>query len=164
MQEIAKSSGISRATLHRHFGTREELLRELALESIREIDEVSHEAIRGAPDTTTAFRKMVEAIVPLGDRYHFLAWEGMTARDPEVAKALDRQLAELRMMIDAVKQEGGFARDVPTAWIVAATDALIYSAWSSVRDGYVARRDVPDLLLRTLFAGLRPDTKSGETS
>ncbi|MEM8931374.1 MAG: TetR/AcrR family transcriptional regulator, partial [Acidobacteriota bacterium] len=57
-------------------------------------------------------------------------------------------------LVAAVKREGTIAPEVSDAWVVAALDALIYAAWSSVHEGWIARRDAPGLVLRTLFDGL----------
>lgn len=82
--EIASAAGVGRATLYRFFATREELIRALALESLRQIDK----ATQSIPyDTMTAEHGLSEtfdAIVPLGDRFHFLSNEPAVVHDPEL--------------------------------------------------------------------------------
>ncbi|MCG8461575.1 MAG: hypothetical protein MI919_35285, partial [Holophagales bacterium] len=68
----------------------------------------------------------------------------------------ERQLREMAELVAAVKGEGTIAPDVPDAWTVAALDALIYAAWSSVHEGWIARRDAPGLVFRTIVGGLGP--------
>ena len=155
LEEIAKRAGVGRATLHRHFGSRNGLIRELALAALEETDRATAQI----PWDTTAvemLRATLEAVVPLGDRYHFLSQELETLKDPDIVAATQRQLKGLGDLVAAVKQEGKLAQDVPDAWTLAALDALIYAAWSSVHEGWVARREAPGLVLRTILEGLGP--------
>ena len=155
LEEIARGAGVGRATLYRHFGSRDGLVRELALASIAETDE----AMARIPSTGSAtelLRASLEAIVPLGDRFHFLSQENQVMQDSEIAPQIERQLQELAKLVAAVKAEGALAPDVPDAWAVAAIDALIYAAWSSVHGGWIARREAPGLVFRTILHGLGP--------
>lgn len=154
MVDIAEASGIGRATLHRYFPTREDLLRELTLDAINQIDHatanISFDQLSG-PD---ALRQILEATVPIGDRFHFLFVETTVQSDPEIARLLEKQHIELRGLVEALKAEGMVAADLPTAWAINAIDALIYAAWESVHHGYIARRDAAGLVYRTLIQGL----------
>ncbi|MEM1180619.1 MAG: TetR/AcrR family transcriptional regulator [Acidobacteriota bacterium] len=153
LDEIARAAGVGRATLYRHFGSRDGLVRELALASIAETDE----AVSRVPRDTSAveqLRGVLEAVVPLGDRFHFLSQENQVMQDADIAPQVERQLEGLSSLIASVKAEGGLAPDVPDAWVVAAIDSLIYAAWSSVHGGWVARREAPKLVFRTIMRGL----------
>jgi len=131
-------------------------MREIALASIREIDA----AVAGLHDKADSaihlLELAIEAIVPLGDRFHFLAKETWLATDPTLKEGLDRQLASLTDLVEHCKAEGALDATVPTAWIVGAIDSLIYAAWSLVATGHVAPRDTSSLLLRTLLKGVSP--------
>ena len=150
LEEIAKQASVGRATLHRHFGSRDGLIRELSREAIAATDRAMAEIPKDLSATET-LRAVIEALVPLGDSYHFLYRE---STDPEVAAELERQLRETSELVAAIKQEGALAPEVPDAWIVAAFDSLIYAAWTSVHEGWIARRDAPELVFRTLLSGL----------
>ena len=156
LAEIAEKAGVGRATLHRHFATREALIKALALESLRRMDAVTAPLSPESLDAGTFFYKLLEALLPLGDRYHFLGGEPGAFADPEIKAITDRQLAEMGELIEWLKAEGEIAPEIPTAWAAAVIDAQIYAAWTAVRDGLIARRDAPDLLFRTLLNGLGP--------
>ena len=153
LEEIARRAGVGRATLHRHFGSRDGLIHELTLEAIAATDRAMAE-IPMDQSATQILRAVIEALVPQGDLYHFLTLESATLTDPNITAQLERQIAELSELIAAVKSEGNLAPEVPDAWVVSALDALIYAAWTSVHEGWVARRDAPALVFRTLFSGL----------
>lgn len=155
MESIAEGAGVGRATLHRHFGSRQDLIRELAWMAIRDNDA----AVASIEWGTTASEMLLatlEAIVPLGDRFHFLSKELDVFAEDELAGQLQRQLRELEELVAALKTEGAIAPDVPTAWVVATIDSLIYSAWHAVQQGTIAPRDAPQLVYRTVLQGLGP--------
>ena len=154
--EIAKRAGVGRATLHRHFASRETLIAALTREALTRIDAVAKAAAAPAESASEVLWLILEAIVPLGDRYHFLTRQAEADGDPEVADLTARQAAETAELIQALKAEGAIAPEVPTGWAVAALDSLIYAAWSAVEDGSVAPRDAPGLVHRTLLQGLGP--------
>ena len=152
LEEIARQAGVGRATLHRHFGSRDGLIHELTREALSATDRAVGEIPMDFSALET-LRAVIEALVPLGDRYHFLTLEPATT-DPEIAGEIERQQQQMVELVAAVKGEGAIAPDVPDAWVVAAFDALIYAAWSSVHGGWVARRDAAGLVFRTLVGGL----------
>ncbi len=155
MSAVATAAGVGRATLYRHFPTREALVRELALEAIERTDAAVAPVFSQGLSSEDALLGMLEAIVPLGDRYHFLANEGI--QDPEVAEQTRRQTQETAEFVERAKRDGLFAAGLPTPWIVAAIDALVWAAWDTVREGTVAPRDAASLAFKTLTRGLAPE-------
>ena len=149
---IADAAGVSRATLHRQFESRKALLRELALSSMKEIDELT----AGVPQDSARemLKAVLDVVVPLGDRYHFLASESELHSDPVVVSEYRRQLKELSELIDAAKAEKVIAAEVPTIWVVHALDALIWAAWSAIDEGNIAPRDASGFVFRTLIDGV----------
>ncbi|MEM7349156.1 MAG: helix-turn-helix domain-containing protein [Acidobacteriota bacterium] len=152
--DVAARAGVGRATLYRQFRSRDELIRELTLQAIRATDEAVAPIQHRAVSATEMLHEVIEAVVPLGDRYYFLSREFEVMKDPTIARELERQLRELSELIEAVKTERHLAPEVPTAWIVATLDALIYAAWSAQDNGLIASHDAAALVLRTLFEGL----------
>lgn len=154
LSEIAARAGVGRATLYRYFPSRDVLVRELALEAIEAIDRVTARISSQNLSSQDALLALLEGVVPLGDRFHFLDSEPSAYNDPDVAAAYDRQMAELDEFVTILKQDGAIALDVPNAWVTAAIDALIWAAWSSVQMGDIARKDAALLAYRTLLKGL----------
>ncbi len=158
MSAVAEAAGAGRATLYRHFPTREALVRDLALEAIERTEAAVAPIIAQGLSSEETLLGMLEAIVPLGDRFHFLTTERI--EDEEVAQEVQRQTREMEDFVEEAKRDGLFAAELPTAWIVAAIDALIWAAWDTVRKGTVAPRDAAKLTFRTLTRGLAPEIKS----
>ncbi|MEO0342694.1 MAG: TetR/AcrR family transcriptional regulator [Pseudomonadota bacterium] len=151
--DIADRAGVGRATLHRYFPGRNQLMAALAMIALTELDAAVEAATQDAETYEEAFRSSIHAIVPLASRQWFLAQEAVDA-DPKVAEAYAASLAELRDDIDAAKAEGLFARDVPTPWIVEAFENMTYAAWSLVRKGEATPKQASDLAWQTLMNGL----------
>ena len=154
MSAIASAAGIGRATLYRHFAGREELVRELSLEAIRSCDEAMAPVFANWTDSRVALLGILEALIGVGDRFHFLAVEGGQLDDAELSEQIERQERELAEFVSYAKDEGLFTAELPTAWIVAVIDALVWAGWQTVAEGSIATRDVAGLAFRTITRGL----------
>ncbi|MEM7504103.1 MAG: TetR/AcrR family transcriptional regulator [Pseudomonadota bacterium] len=153
LAEIAEAAGVGRATLHRYFSTRDELLRSLALTAIAEMDAAAEGATHDAETYGEALRATLEVVIPLSTRHGFLANEPISD-DPELTREYARQDEEVRELIDGAKSEGVFDPTVSTTWIVQAYEYLLYAAWESVNEGEATPSQAANLAWRTLTAGL----------
>lgn len=158
LADVAAHAGVGRATLHRHFTSRTDLMVALTHVALQELDAAVEAATADATSHGDGLRKALEAIIPLADRQGFLAQEPVE-QDPEIAEALQARKVQTLAEIDAAKAEGVFALDVPTVWIAEAYETLIYAAWAIVRSGEATPRQAADLAWRTLTHGLKDTAK-----
>lgn len=158
LSDVAARAGVGRATLHRHFASRDDLVRALALQANQEMDDAVDTACAPAKSYSEAVRLALQALIPLGDRHGFLALE-LFADDADMQAEFARQSRETADLMDAAKREGLFDKAVPTSWIVQAFDHLIYAGWESVSAGETTPDQAADLAWRTLTNGLGRDTK-----
>ena len=152
MNEIAMVAGVGRATLYRHYSTRDELIAAIFEQSILETDQAVMSSIN---ERMTAFEQldaMLRAVIPLGDRYHFLATEFSTAE--ELHQKYQKELSWLADLVHQLRLERVVAQDVPIHWAVAQIDQIVWTAWREVGEGRVASADAPNLALRTFTRGL----------
>lgn len=126
--EIAENAGIGRATLYRHFPTREDLIRTLSLEAIEAIDDVSKEIAKKTANPMEMLLLSFEGIIPLGDRYNFL-YHLPEVDDPEIKRRLAKQEDELFYLIRAAQLAGDISNEIPTDWACSMYNAILYSAW-----------------------------------
>lgn len=161
LSDIAQAAGVKRVTLHRLLGTRDDLLKEIAARSLAEMDEACRNAAKNAKSAIEALRASVEALVPVGDRCHFLWTQTEVWEEPSVAKEIARQHAELSELIDGAKAEGSIQAEVPNVWVIAAIEAVVFAALTTARAGDIAVNDAGKLAVRTLFTGLEksPENK-----
>ncbi len=153
LNDIAKNIGVGRATLQRYFPKRNDLLREIALDSIHKMDAALAPLYQMNLSAEDGVLKMFEALIPLGASYHVLAYSDLMQFE-EVAQAYQQQLSELQQYVQDLKRDGVIALDVPTAWGVQMIDLLIWGAWAAVADGSIAPNDAAQLAFRTLTKGL----------
>ena len=156
--DIAERAGVGRATLHRHFSSREQLMIALAHSANTELNEAIEKATADAASHTEALRQTLTAIVPLANRQWFLANETVDT-DPTIKAAYQADRKQLLELIRSAQSEGTFAEDVPALWIAQSYENLIYAAWSMVRDDEVTASQAADLAWRTLTTGLNGGTK-----
>lgn len=154
MSTIADAAGVSRATLHRHFPGRQRLIDAIGLEAIRETDAAVSAIDYAKMSSTDYLLAVFEAVVPLGDRYHFLAVTAPGAASEEVRTAYARQIRGVEEMVRWMARDGVLAPSAPVDWAVLVIDSLIYTAWTAVREGSVAPRHAAALACRTFLSGL----------
>ena len=154
LSDIATRAGVGRASLHRYFPSRRDLIAAVSRQCMDEMDAVLEVAFEGTDAARERLSKLLEATVPLGDRYHFLAMEA-----PDGQGLQERHQADIEWigrLVDELKEEGVVAAEVPRAWAVANIDAQIWLAWSEIAAGNIAPASAAGLAFRTLLEGLGP--------
>lgn len=131
--DIAARAGVGRATLHRHFKGREDLLRVLARQAIAEIDEVAIEAFKQSSSSLDALRRVMAVIIPLANRQWFLAYEAFDD-EPEISLGYQRQLSGTEFLIASAKKEGDIQSSLSDAWLARVFDNLIFAAWEMLKE------------------------------
>ncbi|MDZ4769569.1 MAG: TetR/AcrR family transcriptional regulator [Chloroflexota bacterium] len=154
LAEVADHAGIGKATLHRYFASRDDLMLALGMLAL---DTVAH-AIRDAsqPERGSALdmlTRIIEALVPLGDKLHFLLSESVLDTHPDFTAA-DRAVQQSMLhLIQRAQSDGDLRSDVPAQWMLHHMNYALYATWQSVHDGYLARKDAARLLVTTLLDG-----------
>ncbi len=163
LAEVADAAGIGRTTLHKYYATRDDLLRAVAHRAI----DLWELAVGGAADTDDpdgGLRAVTTAMIPIGPQLAFLWRTPAFDHDKDLverwAAAEERGLAVLRR----AQGHGVLAAGVPDWWLLHTFYSLIYVAAESVRSGYLAPRDAPELVISTFLNGIgaRPD-REGQT-
>lgn len=150
LSEVAETAGVGRATLHRHFANREELLEELEREALQQMERATEGIRHRASSATEAMEQVFEAVVPLGPRLRFLSGVSVDAR------ARAEQARFLGDIIDGMKAEKTVATDLPTSWVIALIEAVIWTAFAQVDEGELARNDAAALAFRSFLRGAGP--------
>jgi len=156
MGDIAAASGIGRATLYRHFTTREELIHAIA---DRAIDETEHAiaASRLDEDTATeALLRLVTAMFDIGDRYGFLlAQITKVDRAEESGLQLEQRFAgPVMALFERGRASGEFSRSLPPTWMITMLGLVIVTAAHNVLTGRLPQERALDVVTETLLFGL----------
>ncbi|GAA2604799.1 TetR/AcrR family transcriptional regulator [Actinomadura fulvescens] len=160
MARLAEAIGTSRATLHRHFASREDLLHTLGVRSLDRWEASQREAglaeaaASGDPARITeGLHTVLRLFVADADEYGFALTDYFMAEMPDlVARA--NELAEREIAFYAAAQRAGVLRtDLSARWISYTVYGLLVAARDSLRHGSVARRDLDQLVLETFLNG-----------
>ncbi|GAA5066534.1 AcrR family transcriptional regulator [Thermocatellispora tengchongensis] len=166
MAEIADGIGVSRATLHRHFSSREALFADMgrrALDVWARAHRVAgvEEAIAdgSAERLEAALRRYVSELITQSEEFGFALTDSLIAVLPEL-QAYSRELEDRDEALAAAAQRAGVLRpDVPPRWVGNAVYGLLISVRDSLRNGDIAARDAERLLLETVLHGLAAPAK-----
>ena len=153
LAEVAAEAGVGRATLHRHFAARKDLISALATRAEEELDAAVENALEGATSHADALQRIMVAIVPLANRQLFLS-NDPDAYGPEIAEAQAKSDAELREAIDAAKREGSLSSEMHTVWIAQVFEGLVYAAWTAVDRQDLTPNQATDLAWRSFVNGV----------
>lgn len=166
MSDVALKAGIGRATLYRHFDTRQTLILALATESLQKTDEVLQPLRENNLSAYDLLCEGLRAIMPLADRFYFLVslWSVCDEDDTEAMAIYNRQLGQLQSIVERAKREKSIDNTIPTSWIVSLIDSLIYVGWWSVSMGDTTAQQAADLAIKSLFngVGVRQPTTSAD--
>ena len=154
MAEIAEASGLVRATLYRHFPTREELLRAIYSTALEDALSaiLAVEPERGK--ATDAIGRVVDALLVVGDRYQILQAE---RRDyPELREQEESVGAPMIALVERGQRDGELRDDLPLRWLVAALASLVTEALRAVARGDIDRDQAGALATRTFLESMHP--------
>ncbi|MEV4805256.1 TetR/AcrR family transcriptional regulator [Nonomuraea sp. NPDC049421] len=169
MAQLAEAVGVSRATLHRHFSSREELMLALAHRAHDQWEHVQERcglvAATGSQDPgalAEALDALVAGMVEIADEYGFGLTDYTLMIEPELRRRAD-ELEERELAFYAAAQRAGVLRaDLPVRWVSNTVFGLMVTVRESLRRGDVARRDVHHLLRTTFLHGTGADGRGGE--
>ena len=164
LAEVAAAAGIGRTTLHKHYATRDDLLRAVGHRALELLEQALNEAT-AAEHADGGLHALVAALIPIGPQLAFLwrtpAFDRMKDLDERWLAVEERSLAVLRR----AQELGILAADLPDWWLGQMLSSVVYVAASSVRVGRLAPLDAPGLALRTLLHGTgEPQPSLKETS
>jgi AcrR family transcriptional regulator len=160
MAQIAAAAGVGRATVHRHFSTREDLLLEIGVRSLNRWDESQREVGMAEVVASGDAVRIRACLEELLDRFVVDADEmGIALTDPTVVNAPDLraradELFAQEVTLYAAAQEAGILRaDVPARWLGHSVYGLLVAVRDAIVAGDIARRDAEALVRSTFLDG-----------
>ncbi|MDX3092991.1 helix-turn-helix domain containing protein [Streptomyces sp. ME01-24h] len=161
MGEIAEAAGISRATLHRHFPSRDSLVRALGVLGTELTEERLDAARIEEGDPVDAVRRLVAEAVPVSGFLAFLYGENQLYDLAEINEGWARVDARVAALFRRGQEAGAFRYDLTPAWLVEALYALIAASAWSVQDGRMARLDPAHMVTELLLGGMLREPGGG---
>lgn len=160
MAVLARAAGVGRATLHRHFATRDDLVHEIASRSLDRWEESQREAgveaavASGDPETLRAcLTDVLSRFVTDADEFGFALTDSYMTTSPALLERSDALFAREVALYDAAQQAGVLRSDVSARWLGHAVYGLLVAAREALREGEVARRDLDAVVVSTFLEG-----------
>jgi TetR/AcrR family transcriptional regulator, mexCD-oprJ operon repressor len=153
LSEVARRAGLGRATLYRHFPSREALRDAIRQEALARAEAALAEAGLDEVPAREGVRRAAEVLVPLGVRFRVLLAEGADT-DPVFVAARDRALGPLLALVARAVGEEAVDPTVDPAWAQMVLANLLVTAARAAGAGLIDPAEAGELVSRTLFDGL----------
>ncbi|WP_299176737.1 TetR/AcrR family transcriptional regulator [uncultured Neptuniibacter sp.] len=156
LSEVAKQAGVGRATLYRHFPTREHLITAIAIESLQLVKNSIDPIVAKGLQEEAALHNMVMALLPLADRFHFLQmiWT-VVEFDQKVLSLYENQMDAIKCWIIQGQKQGIINSDLAPDWIVSVIDSMLYSAAWLLANKTMEPTEIEQHLVQTLSKGIQ---------
>lgn len=163
MAVIASAAGVGRATLHRHFASRDDLLRELGTRSVdrweSSLDSVDVGGTAASGDAgliSGCLRELLAHFLRDSDDFGFALTDSYLTSDDDLLARSDALVDRETALYTAAQRAGVLRDDVSPRWLGHAVYGLLVAAREAVRDGDVARRDLDAMVISTFLDGAGP--------
>ena len=154
LQEIADAAGISRATLHRRFAGRDELLLAISEWAIGQLEGINDSVEASGLRGRAAIEALLESAILLAPKIGFLISEHSLESNEEFMGRVDTAQQHWHRMIEDGQRLGEIRVDLPAQWIADAIEGLLIAVFHGVRRGFTAPNDALRLVRITLLDGV----------
>ncbi|MET4921432.1 TetR/AcrR family transcriptional regulator [Streptomyces sp. PSRA5] len=157
ISEIAKAMGVSRATLHRHFAGRGELLDALSDTAAERLHGAVTAARLTEGDCADAVRRLVAGFERSAP-YLALLYSFSQEDAPDIAHpAWNEADTAIRGLFERGQKSGEFTVGLTAVWLTEAFYSLIAGAVWAERSGRCAQRDFVHMVTRMVLCGAADD-------
>ena len=150
--QVARTAGLARATVYRHFRTRQDLLEAMRAEALVSAAEAIAGSRLDEGDPIDALRRAVDALASHGVRFRALLVEGAEL-DPTFLQERAEVLAPLHEVVRRGQKAGLIRPELPAQWVVTAMAALLAAGVRTLASG-TDHRTVANLIFETLTDGV----------
>ena len=154
LQEIADALGISRATLHRRFSSRDELLMAIGDWAITQLEGISDSVESRDLHGRAALEAILEEAIQLAPKIGFLISEHSLECNVEFMVRVDTAQQRWHRLIEEGQRNGEIRVDLPARWIGDAIEGLMLAVFHGIRRGLTAPNDALRLVRITLLDGV----------
>lgn len=153
--EVATAAGVGRATLYRHFPTRESLLEAIRSQGLTDGERAAEDCLLDEGTATDAMGRLLGAWLELGDRYRVVVVNPSRPDQIEVRAREERLAAAIQRVVERGQASGEFSATLPAHWGMSAVGSLLVAMIVAVGEGTVPRESAHPLLIETVTGALR---------
>jgi AcrR family transcriptional regulator len=150
LAEVAAAAGIGRTTLHKHYATRDDLVKAVGHRAV----DVWEDALEKVGDG--GLSEFTEALITIGPQLGFLWRSPMLDRVGDLIERWSAVEKKSLAVLQDARSDGTIRGDVSDWWLLQTFYSLIYVSSEAIRSGHLAPRDAPALVLNTLLHGIGP--------
>ena len=155
MRRISLAAGVGRATVYRHFPSREALIRDIRLKALRECRAALADADLDAGPATEAIERAIDALLAVVDRYRVLVHEPPPDRsDPEQRALVEEVEGPLLGLIVRGADAGELTAELPARFVLDSLVGLITAARRAIVDGDLAPEGAAAAVSRAFLEGI----------
>jgi TetR/AcrR family transcriptional regulator, mexCD-oprJ operon repressor len=157
MAAVAAAADVSRATVYRHFPTRDALLEAIRAQALDRSETALVECRLEEGSATEALRRLVESWLEIAERYAFTQiiaqpGLGLDKADRERRRRAFRE--PLFALIERGQAAGEFSTALTLEWAARMFGATVLAGARAVEEGALRRADAADTVFHTLTKGL----------
>jgi AcrR family transcriptional regulator len=158
MSDVAAAVGITRATLYKHFPTRELLLEAVVRRGVADTDRELSLLRLDTLEVDEALQRLVRTSWPILDEHRRVRSAALAhLGHAELRDLHDAAFRHVERLIARGRDEGVFRTDLPRDWLVATFYAVLHAAADEVDAGRLSSEAAPESLIASLRSLLRPD-------
>jgi len=151
MGQLAAMAGVSRATLSRHFPSRDDMMLAMAETGISSAEAALSRARPHEGPPEQALRRLIEELLPIAELYAFI--DQQMHSDAAVEARVQPLQASLITLFQHWQETGVLRVDLTAPWMVESMSALLCSAATMIRTGRLARQDAAQSVFELLWKG-----------
>jgi TetR/AcrR family transcriptional repressor of mexCD-oprJ operon len=153
LDDVAQAADIGRATLYRHFPSRQALLTALHDEAVEEVGRRLADAALDRVPVDQALERIVRAVLVIGDRYAVVMREKVERLESARVEELVRM--PIRAVLERGVREGVFRDDIPVETLHALFGSLLTGGVRLVSEQPSSLEDATAHVTAVALAGLR---------
>lgn len=153
LAEIAAHANIGKATLHRYFASRDDLILALGFRAIEMVGQAIVAAKLEEGTVSEALTRLMDGLIPLADKVYFMLSEPSVNYNADLTEAERIISLPVEKLVERGQASGELRADLPKEWLLHVLDYLLYATWHAVYIGELAKRDATPLLLTTFLQG-----------
>ncbi len=156
MGQLAIMVGTSRATLCRHFPSRDAMMLAMSEAGIESAEQALARARPNQDNAQQALKRLIDELLPIAEFYAYV--DHQMRADEAVDVRVQPLRTSLITLFQQWQESGQLRVDLPAAWLVESMSALLRSATAMIRSGRLARQDAAQSIFDLLWQGMAKDT------
>jgi len=154
LDDIARSAGVTRTTVYRHFPNREALVSAVYAEAMTAVSGAVREARLAQGPVPAAFQRVVDAVLRIADEYMILAnGPAVDLNEPVLVAGYEEALEPIIALAARGQATGELATALPAWWLADCLFALLLAALARESDGDLSRDQTPSFVLTSFWNG-----------